>query len=73
MACVVEIGKPVTVARMTVRAAARATAKRNCSEPTSESGTRPLPENRFNSASARKIEVIEPASCVMVAHVSAVR
>ena len=43
-------------------AAPRATARRNCSEPTRVSGTRPLPENFLRSAWARKIEAIDPKS-----------
>ncbi len=58
---------------MTVSAAPSATARRNCGDATSASGTRPLPENFFNSAWARKMEVIEPAKVVIVAHVIAVR
>jgi hypothetical protein len=73
MPCVVEIGKPRRVARITVVAAPRATARRNCSEPTSVSGTRPLPENFFSKACARKIDAIDPANVVIVAQLIAVR
>ena len=67
--CVVEIGKPSRVARMTVRPAPSVTAKRKYSEPTSASGTSPLPENFLSSACARKIEVTDPANVVTVAQV----
>ena len=64
-----ETGNPVRVARITVTPAARATEKRKPSEPTSASGTSPLPENFFNKACARKMAQTEPAKVVMVAHV----
>ena len=41
--------------------------------PTKLSGTRPLPENFFSNAWARKIDAIEPANVVIVAQVIAVR
>jgi len=69
---VVETGNPVTVARMTVNAAPKTTARRKCSELTSVSGTRPLPENFLSKACATKIEVIEPAKVVIVAQPNAV-
>ena len=65
--CVVETGKPATVANITVMPAPRATAKRKYSEPTTASGTRPLPEKRCNSDCARKMEQIEPLKVASVA------
>jgi len=73
MPCVVEMGKPKTVARITVMAAPSATASKNCSEPTSVSGTNPFPENFLSKACAGKIEAMEPAKVVIVAQVMAVR
>ena len=72
-ACVVEIGNPVSVARITVSPAPAATARTKYSEPTNWSGTIPLPLNFFSSVCARKIDVIDPAKVVIVAHEIAVR
>src|ERR1041385_4837114 len=69
---VVEIGKPSSVARITVHPAARATAKRNCGWEVRTSGTRPLPENFLRSDCARKIAAMLPAPVVIVAQVMAV-
>ena len=71
MACVVEIGRPRTLATSTVRAAPTTIATRYGSELARASGTRPLPENRFRSASARAMAASEPAAVVAVAHASA--
>ena len=65
--CVVEIGNPRRVARMTVQPAPIATARRKYSDPVKASGMSPLPENFFRSAWARKMEAIEPARVVSVA------
>ena len=72
-ACVVEIGNPVIVARITVAPAPSATEKRKYSEATIRSGTRPLPENLVSSSWASAIEQIEPAKVAIVANPSAVR
>ena len=70
--CVVETGNPVTAAKMTVRPVPTATAKTKYSEPTTASGTKPWPENFFNSDRARKMEQTEPPNVVTVAHPIAV-
>src|ERR1700693_3235224 len=71
-ACVVEIGKPRTVASMTVEAAPAATAVRKFGDADTASGTRPLPENACTSASARNTEQTQPASVASVPIRSAV-
>src|SRR2546429_374392 len=70
--CVVETGNPVTAARMTVKPAPMATANRKYSEPTTASGTKPWPENFFNSDRDKKMEQTEPPNVVTVAHPIAV-
>ncbi len=65
--CVVDMGKPVTVAIMTVIAEPIATAVRNSGAIETASGTRPFPENVFTSVCAKKIELTEPANVVTVA------
>src|SRR6185369_3885080 len=69
--CVVDTGKPVNVASITVRPAPRPTAKTNCGEAASSFGTMPRPEKFLSSVSARKSEVIDPANVEIVAHVIA--
>ena len=66
--CVVDMGKPETVARNTVIPAPSPTAVRNSGEPAMISGTRPISEKLLTSAPARNIEVIDPAKVVAVAH-----
>jgi hypothetical protein len=65
--CVVDIGKPVTVAIITVIAEPIATAVRNSGEIETASGTKPFPEKVFTSVCAKNIEPTEPANVVMVA------
>jgi hypothetical protein len=69
--CVVEMGKPVTVATITVIAQPIATAVRNSGEIEIASGTNPFPEKVFTRACAKNIEAIEPAKVVIVAHLIA--
>ena len=64
-----EIGKPRRVARITVRPAPSATARRKYSEPVKVSGINPFPENFLSSAWARKMEATDPAAVVIVAQV----
>src|SRR5882672_9133968 len=70
--CVVEIGKPSRVARMTVVPAPNATARRNSGCAVSASGTSPLPENFFSNDCARKMAAMLPVPVVIVAHEIAV-
>jgi hypothetical protein len=65
--CVVDMGKPVTVAIITVIAEPIATAVRNSGEIETASGTRPLPEKVFTSVCAKNTEHTEPANVVTVA------
>ncbi len=68
-----EIGKPATVANITVAPAPTATDSKKTSDPTNWSGTRPFPEKVLSSDCARKIEQTEPAKVETVAQISAVR
>ncbi len=69
----VEIGKPVMVARITVAPAPNATAATKYADASAASGTRPLPENAVSSDSASAIAASEPANVVAVAQAIAVR
>src|SRR5262245_43634958 len=66
--CVVDTGKPITVANITVSPAPRATDRRKLGDAMMASGTSPLPEKFLTSSWAKKIEDTEPAKVVIVAH-----
>src|SRR5688500_12688150 len=72
-ACVVEMGKPVCVASITVAAAPSATQARNAADAEISSGTSPVPEKFLTSSCAKKIEQIAPAAVQIVAHQMALR
>ena len=67
MACVVEIGKPKSEAKITVNPAPPATAIINGIDCIISAGAIPLPENLSNKAFAKNIAKQDPAKVVIVA------
>jgi hypothetical protein len=72
-ACVVDTGRPVTVASSTVEAAPRLTASRNSGSSATASGTRPLPLKASTRPLASSSASSEPTRVATVAQASARR